>query len=47
MQGLVHDDVPVIPLYYERIFRGVNRRVTGYAVNMLWIPIDAENWDAQ
>lgn len=47
MQRLVHDDVPIIPVYYERIFRGINRRVTGYAVNMLWIPISAENWDAQ
>jgi peptide/nickel transport system substrate-binding protein len=46
MQRLVHDDVPVIPLYYEKVFRGVSRRVTGYAANMLWIPVDAENWDA-
>jgi peptide/nickel transport system substrate-binding protein len=47
MQQLVHDDVPVIPLYYEVIFRGVSKRVTGYAVNMLWLPIDVENWDAR
>lgn len=47
MQRLVHDDVPVIPVYYERVFRGISRRVTGYAINMLWIPVHAENWDAQ
>lgn len=47
MQRLVHEDVPVIPVYYERFFRGISRRVTGYAVNMLWIPINAESWDAQ
>ena len=46
MQRLVHDDVPVIPAYYEEVFRGVNRRVTGYAFNMLWIPVNVENWDA-
>ncbi|MBV8333562.1 MAG: peptide ABC transporter substrate-binding protein [Candidatus Eremiobacteraeota bacterium] len=47
MQRLVHDDVPVIPLYYERLFRGVSTRVTGYALNMLWLPVNAENWDAR
>ena len=46
MQRLVHDDVPVIPLYYERLFRGVSTRVTGYALNMLWIPVNVESWDA-
>lgn len=47
MQVLVHDDVPVIPLYYEDRLIGVNRRVSGYALNMLWIPVNAENWDAR
>lgn len=47
MERLVHDDVPVIPLYYEKIFRGVSTRVSGYALNMGWLPVDAENWDAR
>lgn len=46
MQRLVHQDVPVIPLYYDRLFRGVGKRVTGYALNILWIPVNVENWDA-
>ncbi|MGA8475399.1 MAG: peptide ABC transporter substrate-binding protein [Candidatus Cybelea sp.] len=46
MQTLIHDDVPVIPLYYEDRLVGVNDRVTGYRLNMLWIPVDAETWDA-
>jgi len=47
MQVLVHDDVPVIPLYYEDRLIGVSNRVTGYRINMLWIPVDAETWDAR
>ncbi|MGA8535544.1 MAG: ABC transporter substrate-binding protein [Candidatus Tumulicola sp.] len=47
MARLVHADVPVIPLYYEVLLRGVNRRVTGYRLNMLWIPVAPENWDAR
>jgi peptide/nickel transport system substrate-binding protein len=47
MQQLIHDDVPVIPLYYERLFRGVSTRVSGYALNMLWIPVNVESWDAR
>ena len=45
MQVLVHDDVPVIPLYYEDRLIGVGARVSGYRINMLWIPVDAETWD--
>ena len=45
MQVLVHDDVPVIPLYYEDRLIGVGDRVVGYRINMLWIPVNAENWD--
>ncbi len=45
MQVLIHDDVPVIPLYYEDRLIGVNARVSGYRINMLWIPVDAETWD--
>ncbi|MBV8531121.1 MAG: ABC transporter substrate-binding protein [Candidatus Eremiobacteraeota bacterium] len=47
MQVLIHDDVPVIPLYYEDRLMGISNRVTGYGLNMLWIPVNAENWDAQ
>lgn len=47
MEWLVHKDVPVIPIYYEVYFEGVNQRVTGYQRNMLRIPVNAENWDAQ
>jgi peptide/nickel transport system substrate-binding protein len=46
IQQLVHDDVPVIPLYYEIYFDGVNRRVVHYERNMLRIPVHAELWDA-
>ncbi len=47
IQGLIHADVPVIPLYYEDRLLGVSKRVTGYRLNMLWIPVDAEAWDAR
>jgi peptide/nickel transport system substrate-binding protein len=46
IQELIHDDVPVIPLYYETYFEGVNRRVVHYEKNMLRIPVHAELWDA-
>ncbi|HVR46548.1 MAG TPA: peptide ABC transporter substrate-binding protein [Candidatus Binatia bacterium] len=45
MQVLVHDDVPVIPLYCEDRLIGLRDRVSGYRLNMLWIPVDAESWD--
>jgi peptide/nickel transport system substrate-binding protein len=44
---LVHTDVPMIPLYYEDRLIGLNDRVSGYALNMLWIPVDAQRWDAR
>ncbi len=47
IQQLIHDDAPVIPLYYEVYFDGVNRRVTGLQRNMLQIPVHPENWDAR
>jgi ABC-type transport system substrate-binding protein len=47
MQILVHHDAPVIPLYYEERLIGVSRRVSGYKINMLWIPVGAEYWDAR
>ncbi len=47
IQQLVHEDVPVIPIYYEVLLEGVNQRVTGYSKNMLRIPVHAELWDAR
>jgi ABC-type transport system substrate-binding protein len=47
IQLLIHNDVPVIPLYYEDRLIGVSNRVSGYSLNMLWIPVNAEKWDAQ
>jgi peptide/nickel transport system substrate-binding protein len=47
IQLLVHADVPVIPLYYEDRLLAVSDRVTGYRLNMLWIPVGAESWDAR
>jgi peptide/nickel transport system substrate-binding protein len=44
---LVHRDVPVIPLYYEDRLMGVSNRVSGYRLNMLWIPVKPESWDAR
>ena len=47
IQVLIHDDVPAIPLYYEDRLIGASDRVTGYGLNMLWIPVNAANWDAR
>lgn len=47
VQLLIHRDVPVIPLYYEDRLLGVSNRVSGFALNMLWIPVNAEQWDAR
>lgn len=44
---LIHSDVPVIPLYYEDRLLGVSNRVSGYRLNMLWLPVDSETWDAR
>jgi peptide/nickel transport system substrate-binding protein len=44
MQQIIHHDVPVIPLYYESYFDGVNARVEGFARNMLRYPVDSERW---
>lgn len=44
---LVHRDVPMIPLFYEQRFVGLSRRVSGYRINMLWIPVTPEQWDAR
>lgn len=46
MQLLIHQDVPMIPLFYEYRLLGVARRVSGYRINMLFMPVDAERWDA-
>jgi len=47
IQLLVHRDVPVIPLYYEDRLIGARAGVTGYRLNMLWIPVNAETWDVR
>ncbi len=47
IQRLIRDDVPVIPLYYEDRLIGLSKRVSGYGLNMLWIPVGVEKWDAR
>ncbi len=47
IQLLVHEDVPVIPLYYEDRLIGANARVSGYKLNMLWLPVRPETWDVR
>ncbi|MFN2448587.1 MAG: ABC transporter substrate-binding protein [Candidatus Baltobacteraceae bacterium] len=44
MQRIVHENAPVIPLYYMTWFDGVNRRVRGFARNMLQYPVAPETW---
>lgn len=44
MQRMIHDDVPVIPLYYETYYDGVRSRVHGFACNMLRYPVAPETW---
>jgi ABC-type transport system substrate-binding protein len=47
MQRMIHEDVPVIPLYYETYFDGVSTRVHGFARNMLRFPVAPEQWSAR
>jgi peptide/nickel transport system substrate-binding protein len=47
MQRLIHDDVPVIPMYYETYFDGVSTRVHGFARNMLQYPVSPETWSIE
>ncbi|MGB8907346.1 MAG: peptide ABC transporter substrate-binding protein [Candidatus Cybelea sp.] len=47
MQRIVYEQMPVIPLDYERYFDAVNVRVTGFARNMLGYPVNAETWDVK
>jgi peptide/nickel transport system substrate-binding protein len=47
MQRIVYDRLPVVPLDYTQYFDAVNRRVTGFARNMLGFPVNAEQWDAR
>ena len=44
---MVHDDVPLVPLYDLLYIEGVDTRVTGYARNMLRYPVRPEDWDAR
>ncbi len=45
--NVVHDDVPLVPLYDLLYIEGVDTRVTGYARNMLRYPVRPEDWDAR
>lgn len=47
MQRMIHDDVPVIPLYYETYTDGVSSRVNGFARNMLRYPVDPQTWSVR
>jgi peptide/nickel transport system substrate-binding protein len=47
MQRLIHDDVPVIPMYYETYTEGVSTRVRGFARNMLRYPVTPEMWSVR
>jgi ABC-type transport system substrate-binding protein len=47
MQQLIHDDAPVIPLYYETYYDGVSTRVHGFKRNMLRYPVAPETWSVQ
>jgi peptide/nickel transport system substrate-binding protein len=44
MQRMIHDDVPIVPLYYETYTDGVSTRVHGFARNMLRFPVAPEAW---
>jgi ABC-type transport system substrate-binding protein len=44
MQQLIHDDAPVIPLYYETYYDGVSTSVHGFERNMLRYPVAPETW---
>jgi peptide/nickel transport system substrate-binding protein len=45
MQRLIHDAVPVVPIYYTAWFDGLDAHVHGFARNMLQYPVAAEQWD--
>jgi peptide/nickel transport system substrate-binding protein len=45
MQQIVYDRLPIVPLDILVSFDAVNRRVTGFARNMLAFPVAAETWD--
>lgn len=45
MQQLVHQDLPVVPLYYLTWYDGVDAHVRGFARNMLQYPVAPETWD--
>lgn len=45
MQRMIHDELPIIPLYYQIWFDGVGNSVRGFARNMLQFPVAPETWD--
>ncbi|HEV2261198.1 MAG TPA: peptide ABC transporter substrate-binding protein [Candidatus Rubrimentiphilum sp.] len=44
MQALIHQALPVVPIYYETYFDGINNRLTGFKRNMLRYPVSPESW---
>lgn len=47
IQRMIHDDLPVVPLYYETYFEGLSTHVHGFARNMLRFPVAPEEWSVQ
>ena len=45
MQRRIDDALPVIPIFYETYFDGMDTRVHGFARNMLRFPVAPERWD--
>ena len=45
MQRLIHQAIPVVPLYYSAWFDGLDAHVHGFARNMLRYPVAPERWD--
>ncbi len=45
MQRMIHEALPVIPIYYEVYFDGMNARVHNFRRNMLRFPVAPESWD--
>lgn len=45
MQRMIHVALPVIPIYNEIYFDGVNARVHNFRRNMLRFPVAPESWD--
>lgn len=44
MQRLIHGALPVVPIYYETYYDGINARLSGFKRNMLRYPVAPESW---